>query len=271
MAAIDQSLEEELLAKTGDGSVPQEKQGGASLDELKASLASVTEMWRTKVQGYRKKRKEAEEADMRAPWRRTLGEILDATPVHAFILTLLLLDLLATVVDVLHTLSNDSRDLSDCVTYLESCQCTSHFETSESWEFLYWIGIFVLCVLALNIVGLLVAQGLAFFTHAGNLLDLLVVVTALCLEIFLDTETASFLLILNLWRLVRVAHGIFGVTDETMEKEMRKLEMQVQGVEVARQQDQQLLRDKEARILQLQRQLEAAISTSSRQDDDYTS
>lgn len=229
--------------------------GKESFQELKASLASITQAWLKKTN-----KKAGGQQEARAPWRRKLAQVLESTAFHGFILALLLLDLLATVVDVLHTLSSDSHDLSHCISMLQSCQCTSQFEVSESWDFLYWIGISVLCILALNILGLLVALGFSFFTHPGYVLDLVVVVTALCLEIFLDSETAGLLVILNLWRIVRVAHGIFEVTDEAWEREVQKLEEQVQAVEAAHQQDLRMVQRKQQRIAELEAQLLAAQS-----------
>lgn len=229
---------------------PQEDAGGSTrFHELRASLAHLTGEWRERA--TRRSSKLAG-ADARAPWRKKLGEALESTASHSLILSLLLLDLLATVIDVLHTLRNDSHDLSQCVAMVEACQCTSSFELSESWEFLYWVGIFVLSVLALNILGLLLAFGLSFFSHAGYVLDLLVVVTALCLEIFLDTETAGLLVILNLWRIIRVAHGVFEVTDEAWDKNIHKLEAQIKDVEAAHQSDLCTIRQLQLRIHDLE-------------------
>eukprot|EP01018_Ginkgo_biloba_P022727 Gb_08709 [translate_table: standard] len=188
----------------------------------------------------------------RAPWRNQLGKFLESTPLHAGILTLLLVDLLATSLDILTTMRNKSHDLNNCTALLESCQCVSHFEESKSMEFLHWIGIVILGLLLFNVGGLLLAFGVSFFRHPGYVLDLLVLTTALCLEILLDADTAGLLVILTLWRIVRVAQGIFEVTDEAMEQEIHKLEGQSKALEAENRQMQSLLNEKDRKIAQLE-------------------
>lgn len=58
------------------------------------------------------------------------------------------------------------------------------------------------------VAGLIIAFGWRFFTHVGYILDLVVVPTSLCLELFVS-DAAGLLVILRLWRLVRVAHGVY--------------------------------------------------------------
>jgi len=188
----------------------------------------------------------------RAQWRKRLGEFLESTPVHVGTLILLLIDLMSTAVDLLKTLHNKSRDLNSCTTLLESCQCVSQFERSQSIEFLYWVGIVILTLLLFNVGGLLVAFGFSFFCHPGYVLDLLVLTTALCLEIFLDAQTAGLLVILNLWRIVRVAHGIFEVTDEAMESEIHNIEVQFEDLQTKNRDMQELLQQKDQRIAELE-------------------
>lgn len=192
----------------------------------------------------------------RAQWRKRLGEFLESTPVHVGALILLLIDLMATAVDLLKTLHNKSRDLNNCTALLESCQCVSQFERSQSIEFLYWVGIVILSLLLLNVGGLLVAFGFSFFCHPGYVLDLLVLTTALFLEIFLDAQTAGLLVILNLWRIVRVAHGIFEVTDDAMESEIHNIEAEFEALQSKNRDMQELLRQKDQRIAELELELE---------------
>jgi hypothetical protein len=135
---------------------------------------------------------------------------------------------------------------------VEVCSCVEHFERTEEWKWTYWIGIVILIILLLNVLGLLLAFGFSFFFHPGYVLDLVVVTTALLLEIFLDAETAGLLVILSIWRIVRVAHGIFEVTDEAWEEDIHKLQEQIQRVQDDHQKDLQLLQEKSQRIAELE-------------------
>jgi hypothetical protein len=223
--------------------------GDDDLAKLRENLARVTPAGRWHGSGQH-------HIDSRAPWRKELAEVLESTWTHVFIVTLLLVDLLATAIDILKTIHNKSHDLDACVAMVEACtSCIGHFERSKEWEWTYWLSIVILIVLLVNIAGLFVAFGFSFFTHPGYVLDLVVVATALLLEILLDADTAGLLIILTLWRIVRVAHGIFEVTDEAWEKDMHKLEAQIEAVQTAHDKDQGLLQEKERRIAELESQL----------------
>ncbi|KAG6541985.1 hypothetical protein Mapa_016622 [Marchantia paleacea] len=234
-----------------EGQRPDGPDGDSS--GLSEQFARVADAWRKQKQSrwLQLGTSTAELEERRAPWRKELGEALEATPSHVVIVVLLLVDLLATVVDILKTVHNKTHDLSTCTAYLQECQCVQDFEKTESWEFLYWISISILSILAVNVVGLLVAFGTAFFRHPGYVLDLVVVGTALLLEIFLDSDTVGLLIVLTLWRIVRVAHGIFEVTDEAWEKEIETFKDQLKDADSKHYADQELLRQKDQRIAEL--------------------
>ncbi|EFJ10096.1 hypothetical protein SELMODRAFT_128853 [Selaginella moellendorffii] len=190
-------------------------------------------------------------------WRHNLRGALESTPAHVTIVALLLIDLLATAVDLLLTIHNTSADLRECSASVRACQCdpTGFSSGREPWEFLHWISVGILGVLMLNVIGLMVAFGASFFKHAGYVLDLFVVTSALVLEVFFQADTAGLLIILNLWRIVRVAHGIFEVTDEAWENEIEDMKERIEGAE------ERFNREcgaRDRRIQQLEAQLAAA-------------
>lgn len=163
----------------------------------------------------------------RAPWRRRLGKALQSTVTQSVLVIFLVIDLVITATTILQTILNKSRDLKESIALLESCQCTSDFEEIEPWEFLQPMGLSILCVLLLNVLGLLVAFGRSFFTHAGYILDLLILPIAMFLEIYEHSGIAGLFLILNLWRIVMVAHSILEVTEKTTKKHLREAEEQI--------------------------------------------
>lgn len=219
-----------------------------NFDDLKGSLERINEHWENKQKLAKQFHAGIIEGDTRAQWRKDLAECLECTPAHVFIVSLLLIDLFATAVDILKTIHNKTSDLNSCTALLEGCQCVGEFERRESLEFVFWISIVILTILALNIILLLVAFGVNFFHHPGYILDAFVVGTALLLEIFLDSETVGLLIILTLWRIVRVAHGIFEVTDEAWGKDIKLFEKRLSDAE-------QLLQDKDNRIADLENSL----------------
>lgn len=259
---IRDALLRKPLGEDGDGEGHGEGDGldPSELEALKSSLARVTSTWRKRTQGQRLSaqrwiQQEAHE-ERRAQWRNDLAELLEATYTHIFIVSLLLVDLAATAADILKTIHNKSHDLDVCVDLVEMCTtCIGHFERSPEWKFTYWISIVILVILMVNVLALVVANGTAFFRNPLYLLDFVVVSTALGLEIMLDADTAGLIIILTLWRIVRVAHGIFEVTDEAWEKNIHQLESQVKRVQDAYDRDQELLKEKDRRISELEGRL----------------
>lgn len=75
------------------------------------------------------------------------------------------------------------------------------------------------------------------------------------LELTLHTDTAGVIIMLTLWRIVRVAHGIFEVTDEAWEKDIHRLETQVQAVQSACDEEQVLLQERDQQIAELEARL----------------
>lgn len=227
---------------------------------LKEALERVSATWRKRTQGQRLSAQRwierEEHGEPKAQWRCELAEILEATWTHVFIVFLLVVDLAATAIDILKTIHNKSQDLDVCIDLVESCTtCVGHFERSPEWKWTYWTSIVILAILMLNVFGLIVANGRSFFCNPLYVLDLVVVSTALGLEITLDADTAGLIIILTLWRIVRVAHGIFEVTDEAWEKNIHQLEAQVEAVQDAHERDQALLQEKDRRISELESRL----------------
>lgn len=166
------------------------------------------------------------------------------------------MDLTAVAIDILKTIHVKTADLNDCVALVESCtSCLGHFERREEWEWTFWISIVILGLLLLNVFSLILAFGRAFFLHPLYVLDLIVVSAALALEIALHKDTAGVLIVITLWRIVRVAHGIFEVTDEAWEKDIHQLEMQVKSVQSACDKELELLAEKDRRIAELEARL----------------
>lgn len=69
---------------------------------------------------------------------------------------------------------------------------------------LFSISIVILGIFALEIVGLLFAFSWKFFKHPLYVSDLVIIVSALILEIVLKEELSSLLVITRVWRLIRI-------------------------------------------------------------------
>ena len=63
-----------------------------------------------------------------------------------------------------------------------------------------------------------------FFANPLLVLDLFVVLFSIVCDVFLGDVEGDLLIVLRLWRMVRVAHGMFEMGEEKLEKEREKEE-----------------------------------------------
>lgn len=106
----------------------------------------------------------------------------------------------------------------------------------ETWY--HWIGIAILSLLSLKSLCLVVALGALFLRRVGYVVDGVVLVVALLLEVFLEKMGGGLVIVVSLWRVVRVVESAFELSDETIEAE-------IQGILC----DFQALKDENERLL----------------------
>jgi hypothetical protein len=74
---------------------------------------------------------------------------------------------------------------------------------------LFSFSIGILCILLLQQFALIYALGLKYFTKTAYVVDLVVIATAIVLELFVSSASGGFIILLAVWRAVRLLHGIF--------------------------------------------------------------
>eukprot|EP00271_Cylindrocystis_brebissonii_P005372 TRINITY_DN17386_c0_g1_i1.p1 TRINITY_DN17386_c0_g1~~TRINITY_DN17386_c0_g1_i1.p1 ORF type:complete len:287 (+),score=76.04 TRINITY_DN17386_c0_g1_i1:295-1155(+) len=270
-ATVDLS---EHLLPNGNGSEANRtpSDSGSIIDEIRTSISNVrgtrpattTKSTLTafgsnvhsKVRSLAQKTHEHFETakEKRSPWQKNLGESLEAKEVHFFLISLLLIDLAAVVYDILEMLHSKAEDANFCLELLSLCKdnpaACDDFHSAGHSDFSFYVSMFILVMFLLNIIGLFIAWGHTFFMHPGYVLDLIVVLTAIILETSFDNDTAGLLAILTMWRLVRVMHGIFEVTDETFEAELKGVEGKLSSLEDLHKKDEAELKSLKEEIAQ---------------------
>jgi hypothetical protein len=98
------------------------------------------------------------------------------------------------------------------------------FKLSKSLESLEevfsLISIIIVLIFALEIVILIFGMGPDFFCHAFFMLDFIVVgVTLFCKWAIPSDFAAQMVIILRLWRFVRIIHGVYAAEHENLEKQ----------------------------------------------------
>ncbi|KAG2267866.1 hypothetical protein Bca52824_062421 [Brassica carinata] len=147
-------------------------------------------------------------------WRITLTKFLESYQVHLFTIFLLSLDI------VLMSLEVSSSLLS----------CTSVKKTENKDEWFRWGGTAILSILAIKSMALAVAMGKSFFRQPGCVMDGAVAIIALVLQVFLDRKGTGFIVVVSLWRVVRVVETAFELSDEAIEVQIDGIINQFQAL-----------------------------------------
>ncbi|CAL0318802.1 unnamed protein product [Lupinus luteus] len=149
----------------------------------------------------------------RAPWHTHLVNFLESTWVHIFSISLLIMDLIITILELSSS--------------LVSCKQTMNKVEELS---LHWIGIFILTLLSTKTMALLVGLGSSFFKHIGYVMDGVVVIGALFLEAFMESKGGGLLVIVSLWRVIRVVESAFELSDEAIEDQIEGIVYQFEAL-----------------------------------------
>ena len=123
---------------------------------------------------------------------------------------------LAPVVAFARSLSGSGEHSEGNVTFALGDFNSYHHQLEEQEHLLHNVETALFSV-SISILGLLLAQqltlmyalGLKYFTKTAYVVDLVVVTTAILLELFVSALSGGFVIILAVWRAIRLLHGIF--------------------------------------------------------------
>lgn len=108
-------------------------------------------------------------------------------------------------------------------------------------EVLPFVGYVIVCIFLVETFVKLFAYRFHYFTHAGNIIDLVVISISFSLDTFAlsnnDIESqqqdfASILLILRLWRVFRIVHGVTDELEIHHRQQVSKLLQEIQDLQM---------------------------------------
>ncbi|KAG2158362.1 uncharacterized protein EDB93DRAFT_1121065 [Suillus bovinus] len=153
-------------------------------------------------------------------WRENISSILESRRFHTFVITLIVIDATCVLADLGYTVLSD--------------KCAPLDEGPEWLEVLATISLAITTLFLIEIPVTLWAFGVRFYTpfsgvpHAAlHLFDVAIIVTTFVLEFVLkgrQRELAGLLIILRLWRLVKLVGGIAVGAAEIEEETAQELE-----------------------------------------------
>ncbi|XP_011000037.1 PREDICTED: voltage-gated hydrogen channel 1 [Populus euphratica] len=177
----------------------------------------------------------------REPWRNHLIKSLESTPVHVFTISLLLLDVILTILELSSS-------------FLSCTPEEDHYNKKKVWYHL--AGICILSLLSAKSVALVVGSGSSFFKRPGYVVDGAVVIGALFLETFLGTKGGGLLVIVSLWRVVRLVESAFELSDEAIEAQIEGIVSQFEALRNENSRLLQTIAEKDSMIEKLQEIIE---------------
>jgi voltage-gated hydrogen channel 1 len=159
----------------------------------------------------------------RDSWRALLWNFVESTSLRIITIFMILIDLILTCLEL-------SSSLLSCTKRKNT--------TAEEWYHL--VGLAILSLLCLKSLALIIGLGKSFFRWPGYVLDVAVVIVALFLEAFLERRGGGLVVVVSLWRVVRVVEGAFELSDEAIEAQIQQIVCQFET-----------LKDENARLLQI--------------------
>lgn len=94
----------------------------------------------------------------------------------------------------------------------------------------HWIGIGILSFLLAKTMALLVGLGSSFFKHVGYVIDGVVAIGAIFLEAFVVRKGGGLLVVVSLWRVIRVVESVFELSDEAIEAQIAGIVCQFEAL-----------------------------------------
>ncbi|RVW24261.1 hypothetical protein CK203_047112 [Vitis vinifera] len=216
-----------------------------TIESIESSLQNLIKNWQRRQRWQRWKHVfSSRQQDnlghhKRAPWRIHLASFLESTPVHVFSICLLLTDLIFTVLEL-------SSSLLSC--------STKENKKGETWY--HWVGIGILGLLCIKSIALAIALGFSFFWRPGYVVDGAVVIGALFLEAFLEGKGGGLLVVVSLWRVVRVVESVFELSDEAIEAQIEAVLREFEALRGENRRLLEVIGEKDKLIEKLQEELD---------------
>ncbi|XP_071734510.1 uncharacterized protein [Rutidosis leptorrhynchoides] len=178
------------------------------------------------------------------PWRNHLTSFIESTPVHIIAIILLMVDLIMVVLELSKTLVScpPSKRISKRV---------------DVWY--HWVGIGILIILATKSVALIIGSGSSFFKRPGLVADGVVLIGALLSEILMDRVGVGLIVVVSLWRVLRVVESVFELSDEAIESQITSIICQFELLQEENEKLTRIISEKDKIIQELKEELDRRI------------
>ncbi|KAJ1443093.1 Voltage-gated hydrogen channel 1 [Sesbania bispinosa] len=123
-------------------------------------------------------------------------------------------------------------------------------------KYFHWIGIGILSLLSAKTIALLVGLGSSFFKHPGFVMDGVVAIGALFMETSLERKGGGLLVMVSLWRVIRVVESVFELSDEAIEAQIAGIVCQFEALKEENMRLLEMMHEKDKTIEKLKEDLD---------------
>ncbi|CAI0453138.1 unnamed protein product [Linum tenue] len=200
--------------------LPAYTSSSISLDSIQLSIQNIVKHWTTRQRYWNPffgaDQEQRRLSNTTPPWRRKLASFLESMPLRVTVIILLILDITLTILDL-------SSSMLKCHNRGDG--------RSLAADWFHWVEIGILSLLCAKLIALAVALGpKAFFSRPGYVVDGVVVVGALVLEGLLDMKEGGLMVVVSLWRVVRVVESAFELSDEAIEAQIARVVLEFEAL-----------------------------------------
>ncbi|TYH74072.1 hypothetical protein ES332_D05G373000v1 [Gossypium tomentosum] len=184
-----------------------------AIESVEISVQNLIKNWYKRQQWQHIFNPSSSSPSSKAPWRNHLAKYLESVQIRILAISLLLFDLILTTLELSSTLVSCSKTIE------------------KSW--FHWVGISILTLLSTKIAALAVALGIGgFLRRPGYVVDGVVVIGALVLEAVWEAKGGGLLVVVSLWRVVRVVESALELSDEAIEAQIEAIVCQFEALRV---------------------------------------
>ncbi|XP_061364761.1 uncharacterized protein LOC133308171 [Gastrolobium bilobum] len=105
-------------------------------------------------------------------------------------------------------------------------------------------------------MAMLVGLGYSFFKHPGYVMDGVVAIGALFLEAFVERKGGGLLVVVSLWRVIRVVESVFELSDEAIEAQIAGIICQFEALKEENMRLLEIIHEKDNTIEKLKEDLD---------------
>lgn len=210
-----------------------------SMQILDSSVQSLIKSWKRRQRWMLLLTTSSQYYLNRASWRTNLANFMDSTLVRVFTISLLIVDLIITTLELSSSLVSCEQHMNEVVE-----------------QFFHWIGIGIMSVLLVKTMALVVGLGISFFRHVGYVIDGVVAIGAIILEVFVVRKGGGLLVVVSLWRVIRVVESVFELSDEAIEAQIAGIVCQFEALKEENMRLLEVICEKEKMIQMLKEDLD---------------